>query len=284
MTENHPIVGAARSAPCPTACAVRGFFTALAIGLLGGLVGLGGAEFRLPVLVGLFDLATLQAVIANKALSLLVVGVAIVARLHAVPLAVLLPHWPVVLNLLAGSLLGAWWAAGWAMRLPRKTLDGVLLVLLILLACTMAAEQVFGLRALPNLAQILSPWGHAALGIAAGLVIGLFAAVMGVAGGELLIPTIVLLWGLDLKLAGSLSLLVSLPTMIVGFARYRESAAFAVLRTHRALLLSMAAGSLLGALLGGLLLGVVPTDGLGLLLALILAVSAWKVFRHRRSS
>ena len=276
------------TAPCPTACdtacAVRGFFTALAIGLLGGLVGLGGAEFRLPVLVGLFGLATLQAVIANKALSLLVVGVAIVARLHAVPLAVLLPHWPVVLNLLAGSLLGAWWAAGWAMRLPRKTLDGVLLVLLILLACTMAAEQVFGLRALPNLAQILSPWGHAAAGIVAGLVIGLFAAVMGVAGGELLIPTIVLLWGLDLKLAGSLSLLVSLPTMIVGFARYRESAAFAVLRTHRALLLSMAAGSLLGALLGGLLLGVVPTDGLGLLLALILAVSAWKVFRHRRSS
>ncbi|WP_288092128.1 sulfite exporter TauE/SafE family protein [Thiomonas sp.] len=276
------------TAPCPTACdtacAVRGFFTALAIGLLGGLVGLGGAEFRLPVLVGLFGLATLQAVIANKALSLLVVGVAIVARLHAVPLAVLLPHWPVVLNLLAGSLLGAWWAAGWAMRLPRKTLDGVLLVLLILLACTMAAEQVFGLRALPNLAQILSPWGHAALGIAAGLVIGLFAAVMGVAGGELLIPTIVLLWGLELKLAGSLSLLVSLPTMIVGFARYRESAAFAVLRTHRALLLSMAAGSLLGALLGGLLLGVVPTDGLGLLLALILAVSAWKVFRHRRST
>ena len=276
------------TAPCPTACdtacAVRGFFTALAIGLLGGLVGLGGAEFRLPVLVGLFGLATLQAVIANKALSLLVVGVAIVARLHAVPLAVLLPHWPVVLNLLAGSLLGAWWAAGWAMRLPRKTLDGVLLVLLILLACTMAAEQVFGLRALPNLAHILSPWGHAVLGIAAGLVIGLFAAVMGVAGGELLIPTIVLLWGLDLKLAGSLSLLVSLPTMIVGFARYRESAAFAVLRTHRALLLSMAAGSLLGALLGGLLLGVVPTDGLGLLLALILAVSAWKVFRHRRST
>ncbi|OYV30509.1 MAG: permease [Thiomonas sp. 20-64-9] len=276
------------TAPCPTACdtacAVRGFFTALAIGLLGGLVGLGGAEFRLPVLVGLFCLATLQAVIANKALSLLVVGVAIVARLHAVPLAALLPHWPVVLNLLAGSLLGAWWAAGWAMRLPHKTLDGVLLVLLILLACTMAAEQVFGLRALPNLAQILPPWGHAAVGIAAGLVIGLFAAVMGVAGGELLIPTIVLLWGLDLKLAGSLSLLVSLPTMIVGFARYRESAAFAVLRTHRALLLSMAAGSLLGALLGGLLLGVVPTDGLGLLLALILAVSAWKVFRHRRST
>jgi len=271
------------SAVCSGTCAVKGFFAALAIGLLGGLVGLGGAEFRLPVLVGLFGLVTLQAVIANKALSLLVVTIAIVARLHAVPLDALLPHWPVVVNLLAGSLLGAWWAAGWAMRLPRKTLDTVLLVLLIVLACAMAAEQVFGLKALPDLQQLLSPWGHALLGIAAGLVIGMFAAVMGVAGGELLIPTIVLLWGVDLKLAGSLSLLISLPTMVVGFVRYRESAAFAVLRTHRALLLSMAAGSLVGALLGGLLLGVVPTDGLGLMLALILAISAWKVFRHRRS-
>ncbi|MGC8508454.1 MAG: TSUP family transporter [Thiomonas sp.] len=260
-----------------------GFATAFGIGLLGGLVGLGGAEFRLPVLVGLFALATLEAVIANKALSLLVVTVAIVARLQAVPLDVLLPYWMVVANLLAGSLLGAWWAAGWAMRLPRKTLDSVLLVLLIMLACTMAAEQVFGLQALPDLQQALPAWAHALLGIAAGLLIGMFAAVMGVAGGELLIPTIVLLWGLDLKLAGSLSLLISLPTMVVGFVRYRESAAFAVLRTHRALLLGMAAGSLLGALAGGLLLGVVPTDGLGLMLALILAISAWKVFRHRRS-
>jgi len=271
------------SAVCSGTCAVYGFFAALAIGLLGGLVGLGGAEFRLPVLVGLFGLATLQAVIANKALSLLVVTIAIVARLHAVPPGALLPHWPVVLNLLAGSLLGAWWAAGWAMRLPRKTLDTVLFVLLVLLAASMAAEQVFGLRALPDLHAALPAWGHALLGIAAGLVIGMFAAVMGVAGGELLIPTIVLLWGVDLKLAGSLSLLISLPTMVVGFVRYRESAAFAVLRTHRVLLLSMAAGSLVGALLGGLLLCVVPTDGLGLMLALILAISAWKVFRHRRS-
>jgi hypothetical protein len=37
---------------------------------------------------------------------------------------------------------------------------------------------------------------------------------MGVAGGELLIPTRVLLFGADIKLAGSLSLAVSLPTIV----------------------------------------------------------------------
>jgi uncharacterized protein len=66
-------------------------------------------------------------------------------------------------------------------------------------------------------------------GVAAGFVIGMVAAVLGVAGGELLIPTLVLLFGADIKLAGSLSLAVSLPTMIVGFTRYSRDQAFAVL-------------------------------------------------------
>ena len=268
---------------CSGRCAALALSSALAIGAIGGLVGLGGAEFRRPLLVGLFGLATLQAVIANKALSLQVVGVALLARLPAVGLEPIAAHWAVIANLLAGSLAGAWWAAGWAMRLPRRTLDTVLLALLVLLAAGMAAEEVFGLQALPRLHELLPPPAHAVPGVAAGLLIGMVAAVMGVAGGELLIPTIVLLWGLDVKLAGSLSLCISLPTMIVGFARYRESAAFAVLRQQRSLLLAMAGGSLLGALGGGLLVGAVPTEGLGLLLAAILALSAWKVFRHRQA-
>ena len=43
-------------------------------------------------------------------------------------------------------------------------------------------------------------------GALAGLVIGIVASLLGVAGGELLIPTLVLLFGIDIKLAGSLSL------------------------------------------------------------------------------
>ena len=64
-----------------------------------------------------------------------------------------------------------------------------------------------------------------AAGLVAGLGIGMVAALLGVAGGELLIPTIVILFGMDVKVAGSLSLCVSLPTMIVGFARYRQAEA-----------------------------------------------------------
>ena len=117
-------------------------------------------------------------------------------------------------------------------------------------------------------------------GAAAGTVIGGVAALLE-CRRELLIPTLVLLFGVDIKLAGSLSLAVSLPTMLVGLMRYRSAAAFSVLARERPLLSWMAVGSITGVGLGGLLLGVIPAQALTLLLSVILAVSAIKVFRHQ---
>ncbi|WP_353430135.1 TSUP family transporter [Paracoccus denitrificans] len=104
---------------------------------------------------------------------------------------------------------------------------------------------------------------------------------MGVAGGELLIPTLVLLFGADIKLAGSLSLAVSLPTMLVGFARYSRDQSFAVLGRNKQFLMVMAAGSIVGTFIGGMLLGIIPGGVLLPALALILLVSAVKVWRHK---
>jgi hypothetical protein len=70
-------------------------------------------------------------------------------------------------------------------------------------------------------------------GVIAGFVIGVVASLVGVAGGELLIPTLVLLFGVDIKLAGSLSLVVRLPTMLVGFTRYSRDRSFSVLGRNR---------------------------------------------------
>ena len=74
------------------------------IGVLGGLIGLGGAEFRLPLLIGLFRFVALEAVILNKAMSFVVVASALPLRAGAVPLSLVAQHWPVIVNLLAGSL------------------------------------------------------------------------------------------------------------------------------------------------------------------------------------
>jgi hypothetical protein len=57
------------------------------------MIGLGGAEFRLPLLVGLFGFVALQAVILNKAMSLIVVATALPARLLGVPYRDVAAHW-----------------------------------------------------------------------------------------------------------------------------------------------------------------------------------------------
>ena len=84
------------------------------IGTLGGLIGLGGAEFRLSLLIGPFRFAALEAVILNKAISLVVVATALPFRSGTVSFADIAAHGPVILNLLAGSLVGAWCGAGWS--------------------------------------------------------------------------------------------------------------------------------------------------------------------------
>lgn len=59
---------------------------------LGGLIGLGGAEFRLPLLIGPFRFAALEAVILNKAMSLVVVVTALLFRTRTVPLEAVAAH------------------------------------------------------------------------------------------------------------------------------------------------------------------------------------------------
>lgn len=113
-----------------------------------------------------------------------------------------------------------------------------------------------------------------------GFGIGIVASLLGVAGGELLIPTLVLLFGADIKLAGSLSLAVSQPTMLIGFARYSQDQSFTVLGRNRPFLLTMAAGSVVGTFTGGQLLGLVPSAILLPALAAILVISAVKVWRQ----
>ena len=113
-----------------------------AVGLLGGMIGLGGAEFRLPLLIGLFGFLALEAVILNKAMSLLVVATALPARLVAVPLEQLTPHWPIIVNLLTGSLLGAYLGATWATRMRNRTLHRVLAILLILIAAALLVTHL----------------------------------------------------------------------------------------------------------------------------------------------
>jgi uncharacterized protein len=248
-----------------------------AIGVLGGLIGLGGAEFRLPLLITLFGFVALEAVIVNKAISLIVVASALALRSTTIPFATVFDHWPIIANLLAGSLIGAWLGADLATRLAATTLYRVIALLLVLVALLLAFGHNPSVPAQP----VVDGAVQLVLGGIAGLAIGLVAALLGVAGGELLIPTLVLLFGADIKLAGSLSLAISLPTMLIGLARYSRDRSFSVLAANRGFVLTMGAGSIAGVYLGARLLAVVPGSVLVPMLAVILGLSAVKLWRHR---
>ncbi len=256
----------------------KGFVAGTLIGALGGLVGVGGGEFRLPVLVGLFGVPTLKAIIFNRCVSLFVIITALVFRAGAIPPNQLAQHLDVPFNLLAGSLIGAWLAAGHALTMPRQWLNRIIMVLLVGLALLMLSEACFGMYfgAAPLFQNDVVRF---IAGVICGFGIGAVVALLGVAGGELFIPIIVLLYGLNIKLAGSLSLMVSLPTMLVDLARYSRSDAFGVLGEERLLFRCMVAGSIVGAVLGGMLLGLVPTNALLWLLGIMLLVSAFKTFQ-----
>jgi uncharacterized protein len=248
---------------------IAAFVGGAVIGTLGGLIGLGGAEFRLPLLIGMFRFGALEAVILNKAMSLVVVASALLFRAGTVPLPDVAANWPIIVNLLVGSLAGAWFGAGWAIRLRSSVLYQVIAGLLILIAVVLVFGHgvTAGSPPLNGLALVVA-------GIFAGFGIGVVASLLGVAGGELLIPTLVLL-------AGSLSLAVSMPTMIVGFARYSRDQSFVVLARNRSFVVVMAAGSIVGSFIGGQLLGIVPGGILLPALAVILLISAVKVWQHR---
>ena len=118
----------------PTRGTLAAFGSGGAVGIVGGLIGLGGAEFRLPLLIGWFRFAALEAVILNKAISLVVVTSALPLRAGTVPIALVASHWPIVLNLLAGSLVGAWIGAGWPTRLGHAALHRTIACILVIVS------------------------------------------------------------------------------------------------------------------------------------------------------
>jgi len=255
---------------------IGSFVSGLIIGTLGGLIGLGGAEFRLPVLIGFFRFPPLEAIILNKTMSLVVVASALVFRTKVISFATIGNHWMVIINLLAGSLIGAWLGASLAVKLRSKTLYRTIAVLLVIIAGVL----LVGHQAAADHIILVGGAFQIVLGIAAGFVIGIFAAILGVAGGELLIPTLILLFGVDIKLAGSLSLAISLPTMLAGFARYSQDNSFTAIGRNKLFVLIMATGSLAGAFIGGRLLGIVPDTVLLPVLACILVASSYKMWTH----
>jgi uncharacterized protein len=255
---------------------VRAFLVGAPIGILGGLIGLGGAEYRLPVLKAVFGYPANRAVPVNLAVSLFTLVASLVIRFPGTGFAALETLAPILVGLVAGSLVGAYWGAGYASRVSVHRLERLILVLLVAIGLLLMGEALLSWRSggIGGGAAV-----HLAVAAILGGGIGVVSSLLGVAGGELIIPALVLIFGADVKVAGTASVLVSLPQVGVGLLRYALRKNFPSGADAAAVVLPMSAGSILGALAGGLLVPYVSGRGLKLGLGVLLIGSAVKVFR-----
>src|SRR5437868_5197102 len=89
----------------------KAFGWCVPIGGLAGLIGLGGGEFRLPVLMHSVGFDAKSAVPLNLAVSLVTLAFAMMTRSQTVAVSTLAPHLPELLGLLAGGIASAFYGA-----------------------------------------------------------------------------------------------------------------------------------------------------------------------------
>jgi uncharacterized membrane protein YfcA len=212
----------------------------------------------------------------NLAVSLCTILAAAPARLVAMPDAPLAPFLGETAGLAVAAMLAAYLGAGWLRRLSAAALGRLIFLLLAALGVALLVEAGVALVSdglLPGAA-----WARLGAALPLGFLIGAVSSVLGVAGGELVIPTFVFGYGAPIAAAGSLALAVSLPAVAVGVARHARAGAYAEQGLLAGLVVPMAFGSAAGALLGGFLAAFVPAGLVKAGLGVLLLWSARKVF------
>ena len=173
---------------------------------------------------------------------------------------------------LFGAVLGARQAHRWSSPLLRK----MVCLYLLMVGAWMMIEAISQTDHV-----VLNPQGTGKIFLATiiGFVIAAVSAVLGVAGGEMRIPALMYLFAMPIKAAGTISLLVSIPSVAAGALTYRRLGHV----PNRVLLIAivMASGSLAGVFIGTSLLPLVNTHVLKGILGIILLLATAALALHR---
>lgn len=222
---------------------------AIAIGLVLGLLGSGGSILTVPVLVYLAGEPDKVAI----AESLAIVGA--VAAVGALPYArQKLVDWHSVLYFgvpgIVGTYLGAV-LAGWVPGAVQLALFAVVMILAALLMLR-GGKKAVSAQGEPHQRQPL--WLIAIEGLAVGVLTGL----VGVGGGFLIVPALVLLGGLSMRAAVGTSLFIIAAKSAAGFWKYTDVLAASGQQVDWQLIGIFAAVGIVGSFAGNALSRRVP--------------------------
>ncbi|MFM6973744.1 MAG: sulfite exporter TauE/SafE family protein [Agromyces sp.] len=176
----------------------------LGAGFLSGLFGIGGGIIIVPLLVMLgFDIKKASAVSLGAVLIISIVGVTSYAGFGQV-------DWLLAAFLAIGSVTGAQIGSRLLNRLPARAVQLFFAVFLVAVAVSLAFAPPVRDAVVP-----LSPL-TALAAVALGLVVGTLASILGIGGGVMIVPSLILGFGAGDLLARGTAIAMMIPTSISG--------------------------------------------------------------------
>lgn len=177
----------------------------LTAGFLSGLFGVGGGILIVPLLVGLVKFDQKKA--AGTSLAAIVPTSIVGVISYAVHGDV---AWIVALVVCVGSIVGAQLGSHLLHRLPRRTVEWAFIVFVLAVIVSMFfvipsrdAEIELGVGPVIGL-------------VALGLFVGVLSGILGIGGGAVIVPMLILLFGSSDLVAKGTSLAVMIPTALSG--------------------------------------------------------------------
>lgn len=247
--------------------------TGAIVGVFGGIIGLGGAEFRIPVLKDIFKIKTSSLVKINLLISLITLLVSMSGRVIAGKKIDVFSNITVILLMILGSILGAYIGTKMVNLIKENLLEIIVGIILLFIGGILLSETFFSFE---SNRIVIGLEVEILLTLGIGVIIGIVSSMLGVAGGELIIPALVLIFGINIKDAGSLSILISIPTVITGLIRYRKSKVYTA-EIVKDIVTPMGIGSAIGAMIGGVLIVVVSTGIIKIFLSSILFITSLRL-------
>ncbi len=233
----------------------------LVAGAFGGLVGLGGGIVGIPLMVAFLKLSQRQA-IATSLVAVACTGISgtfTYASQGSI-------DWVAALCIMPTAMVFARFGALFANRIPEWKLKRFFGWYLIFVAVLLLAKPL-----IPHVETPIEGWVRVLPLVFAGVLGGFASGMLGLGGGTITVPIMVLLAGLEQHTAQGTSLLAMIPTALVGsYTHFR----------HGNLALSavpgLVAGIIVGAFMGGLLANQLPEFWLRLIFAAVLIWTASK--------